>query len=292
MLERVTVTIDEQLLSAVDELVGNNGVKSRSHAMDGLLRSALSQQRLRKALILAGGSETSLVAGKSIKPLAEVGGITVIERIILKLKRAGIGEVIISVGSLGEKLVAHLQDGSAYGVTIDYAWEDQPLGGAGALKNCQARLPEPFLLSYADVIYEELDLADLYRFHKSNNGVCTLALANSEEPSSFGVAKLSGSQIVEFEEKPSSAEGHLVNAGVAVCEPSIFAFIPKKLPASFEHDLLPSIAGKGKLYGYVYSGEWFDVGTPKSLKMAERHFPERHSSGKHASNASALRKKD
>ena len=253
--------------------MAHSGAKSRSHAVDMLLRSALSQQRLRKALILAGGGASSVLAGRELKPLLDVGGITVIERIVLHLKRAGISDIVVSVGSMGERIVSKLQDGSQYGVSITYAWEpvDSPMGGAGALKSCQQKLSEPFLLTYADVLYEGLDIGDLYRFHKSNNGVCTLALANSEEPSSFGVARLSGSKIVDFVEKPPSAQGHLINAGVAVCEPSVFAFIPKRLPASFEHDFLPSVAKAGKLYGYVYSGAWFDVGNPKSLAAARKH---------------------
>ncbi|MBI4406340.1 NDP-sugar synthase, partial [Candidatus Micrarchaeota archaeon] len=118
-----------------------------------------------------------------------------------------------------------------------------------------------FVLSYSDIYYPELDIADLAKFHReANRPACTLALVNVKIPSAFGVAKLTGSKIVSFTEKPrADVQSNLVNAGVGICEPSIFNFI-SKVPSSFEKDLLPALAEKEKLYGYIYSGKWMDVG--------------------------------
>ncbi|MBI5176789.1 NTP transferase domain-containing protein [Candidatus Micrarchaeota archaeon] len=275
-LERVTVTIESGLLKAVDATVEKGGAKSRSHAFDTLLRRALSSIQLRKALILAGGSaqELSGPGGREIKPLVEVGGIPVIERLLLQLKRYGIEEAVIIVGFGGERIVSRLQNGEQLGIKISYVWEDAQsgLGSAGCLKLAQARFSEPFLLSYSDVLYDGLDLCDLNQFHRANGGLATLVLANAEKARSFGVAKMSGSRVTDFSEKPASAESHLVNAGVCACDPAIFSFIPKKAPTSLERDLLPSIAHKGKLVGYVYGGAWFDVGKERGLQEAQRHF--------------------
>lgn len=271
-IERVTVTVDRELLSQVDGLVAAGEAKSRSHAFETLLQRGLATHRLRKALVLAGGTRKSLYSGSTMKPLLDVGGLTVIERIILQLKRAGVEEIFVGLGEDGEKIVSLLKNGESYGVNIGYLWEPagSPLGGAGGMRLAQPHLAEPFLLSYSDVLYPDLDLGDLYRFHKSVGAACTLALTNEEKPVSFGVARLSGSRITDFAEKPLSAESHLVNAGVAVCEPSVFGFIPRAKKSSFEKDLLPALAKGGKLFGYVYSGKWFDVGWGKHLVQARQ----------------------
>jgi len=278
-LERVTVTIDKNLLASVDATVGVGEAKSRSHAIDLLLRKALARTQMRKAILLAGGSREKLMApdGKEIKPLVEIAGVPVIERIILQLKRFGVEEITVSVGHHGERIVSRLQNGERFGMKVKYVWEnaDSPLGSAGSLRSAQPALNETFVLSYADVLYDALDLADLHRFHKANGGACTLALANAERTSHFGVAQMEGSRILDFAEKPITSQSHLVNAGVAICEPSVFAFIPKKTPCSFEHDLLPAMAKKGKLFGYVYSGPWFDVGKPQGLEKAQKYFERR-----------------
>ena len=44
-------------------------------------------------------------------------------------------------------------------------------------------------------------------------------------------------------------------------------FLPKKIPASLEEELFPSLIGKG-LYGYRCEGEFIDIGTPESYSLA------------------------
>lgn len=275
-LERVTVTVDSQLLYSVDALVGQGKAKSRSHAFDILLRKGIAGRELRKAVLLAGGPRDVLLEprSKGLKPLLDVAGIAVIERTITHLKRHGIVEIIVVLGFLGEKIVSRLQNGERLGVKISYIWENavSTLGSAGALALAQGQIDEPFLLSYSDVLYDSLDLGDLYDFHKRAGGTCTLALADAGETASFGVAVLSGSKVVDFAEKPPHAHSHLVNAGVAICEPEIFSFIPKTSKMSFEKELLPLLAKKGKLFGYAYSGKWFDVGQPGAVEDAKKYF--------------------
>ena len=276
-LERVTVTVEKNLLSSIDSMAEQGKAKSRSHAFDILLRRALAGQALKKALLLAGGPRDVLLEGRSkeLKPLLDVGGVSVMERIVLHLKKYGIDELVVVLGLHGERIVSRLQNGDQLGVRISYIWEnsDTPMGSAGSLRLAQQHFDEPFLLSYSDVLYDELDLSDLYQFHKRGGGACTLALADAGETASFGVAVLSGSRVTDFVEKPPAAQhSHLVNAGVAVCEPSIFSFIPKTGKCSFEKELLPSLADKGKLFGYAYSGKWFDVGKPGSLEEARKWF--------------------
>lgn len=273
-ISRVTVTIESTLLSQVDALVDSGAAKSRSHSIDLLLRRALAGSQLKKALILAGGQRNRLLSGSELKPLSSVAGLPVLQRILVHLKQYGISEAVVSVGLMGEKIVSQLKNGEELGTRLSYVWEDpsSPVGSAGCLKLAQPYLPEPFLLSYSDVLYDRLDISDFYRFHKANGGLCTIALANSPNTKAFGVAQLSGAKITDFSEKPVESASNLINAGVAICEGSIFSFLPRKTPSSFEHDLLPALARKGKLFGYVYSGPWFDVGKPHGLQAARTYF--------------------
>ncbi|MBI4406651.1 nucleotidyltransferase family protein, partial [Candidatus Micrarchaeota archaeon] len=157
-------------------------------------------------------------------------------------------------------IVSKVKDGSQFGLHVEYIWDEHASGSAGALLLCKSKISEPFILSYSDVDYPDLDVADLVKFHRDNSSaVCTLALINVKKPSDFGVAKLTGSRVVSFAEKPKATDSNLVNAGIAVCEPSIFNYV-SKVPSSFEKDMLPLLAEKEKLFAYVYSGKWTDVG--------------------------------
>ncbi len=261
-MERVTITIDDDLLKEVNSMVESGKAKNRSHAIDLLLKSAILQSSVKKAVILAAGKRERLWCEKfdTIKPLVEINGKAVIEKILEKLRNTGVRQVIIVVGYGGDQIIAKLKEGKEYGLEIEYISDENASGSAGALLLCREKITEPFILSYSDVYYPELDLMDLAKFHKENSSSsCTLALVNVKTPGSFGVAKLTGSKIVSFTEKPrSDAHSNLVNAGVAICEPSIFNYIAK-VPCSFEKELLPELAQKEKLFAYVYSGKWSDV---------------------------------
>ncbi len=263
-MERVTITIDNALLKYLDGLVAGKKAKSRSHAIDVLLKSAVQQATIGKAVILAAGKKERLWSEKhnTIKPLIEVDGKPVIQRILEKLADGGVKQVFIVVGYNGEQIVGRFKDGKEFGLDIQYIWDENSSGSAGGLLLCKSKISEPFILSYADVYYPELEVGDLVKFHRENShdAACTLSLVNVKTPNVFGVAKLTGSKIVSFTEKPRTADSqsNLVNAGIAVCEPAIFHYI-SKVPSSFEKELLPTLAEKEKLYGYIYSGKWMDV---------------------------------
>ncbi len=263
-MERITITIDGALLKNLDSMISEKKAKNRSHAIDILLKTAVLQSVINKAVILAAGKRERLWSEKhnTIKPLVEIDGKTVIERILEKLRDSGVKQVFIVVGYGGEQIVAKLKDGRDFGLEVEYVWDEHASGSAGALLLCRAKVTEPFIMSYSDVHYPELDVGDLVKFHRetAGNAVCTLALVNVKTPNVFGVAKLTGSKIVSFTEKPkgADAQSNLVNAGIAICESGVFNYV-SKVPSSFEKELLPILAEKEKLYGYIYSGKWTDV---------------------------------
>lgn len=280
-MERITITIDDALLRQIDNTIDGHEVKNRSHAIDRILKKALSSTLARQAVVLAGGSDERLAlpSGKTIKPLLEVGGKPVIEHIIGQFKKYGLDEAIICLSMQGEGMKAKLQEGKSIGMKINYLWENSPSGSAGGLLLAKPLVKDTFILSYADVLYDELDISDMIKFHKANKALCTLALANVRDAKNYGVAKMRGSQIIDFSEKPDATSSNLVNAGIAICEPEIFDLYKPGIK-SFESDLLPLIAEKQKLFGYVYSGPWFELGSQTQVDAAKKYYaPRKEESG-------------
>jgi mannose-1-phosphate guanylyltransferase len=259
-LERVTVTIDSDLLKRIDFFTESGRAKSRSHAVELLLERGLAENSVRKALMLAGGDARNSHSreGRVLKPLVKLGGKTLVSRLLEQFKEEGVSETVIAVGKGGEQLVGSVKDGREMGMSVDYVWENAPVGSAGAILLAEDKLREPFFLSMGDVFLPELDLQDLAEFHHAGKALCTLVLVNVKEPRPFGVAKLTGNRIVEFFEKPVKTESNLVHAGVSVCEPEVAKMV-KKMPSSFERDLLPVLAQTGQLAAYIYSGKWVEV---------------------------------
>ena len=89
-----------------------------------------------------------------------------------------------------------------------------------------------------------------------------------EDPTGFGVVRLQGERILAFNEKPKDDnEGKLINAGVYMLQPEVLKYIPKG-KAMMEKDVFPKLAEEGRLYGFHYSGQWFDTGTPDAYEKA------------------------
>ena len=68
--------------------------------------------------------------------------------------------------------------------------------------------------------------------------------------------------ILRFVEKPprKEAPSRLVNAGIYVIEPDVLRMIPDGRKVSLEREIFPAVANQGKLGGFPFSGDWFDIG--------------------------------
>jgi len=272
--QKVTLTIREDLLKRVDEIIDNTRIRNRSHAIEYLLNEAL-KPKVKKAYILAGGEGVRMrpFTHEIPKALLPVKGKPILEYQIDLLKNAEIREIFILVGHLGEKIKYHFGDGSRFGVKISYLEQKKKTIGTGYALYLAKNffLKETFLVLYGDELIE-INLKDFIDFHLSSGGIATLALSSIEKPSLtfYGVAKLRGKKIVEFLEKPQEEKGisQVLNAGVFCFEPKIFDYLLPKTNLSLENDIFPRLAKEGKLCGYLFEGKWFDVGTPEIYARA------------------------
>ena len=227
-----------------------------------------------KAIILIGGQATRLrpLTLTTPKALIDLQGKTIVEHVLALLKKHGISDVILSVGYLKDKIKDYFGDGSKFGVKISYIEETEPLGTAGPMNLLPEKITETFIVGNGDEL-KEVDISDMVKFHKQHGGWATLALTRVEDPSLYGVARMEGDKILEFVEKPSKAEAssNLINAGFYILEPEVLDMIPKG-KAMFEYDVFPRLASEGKLFGYEFSGQWFDTGSLERLEMARKEW--------------------
>jgi len=265
--KRITITIKGEILKQLDTIIDGRMVRNRSHAIEQLLAQSLMQKPI-KALILAGGRGVNFshLSADLPKALLPLNGKPLLEHTIEKLKANDIVNIVISTGAGGQRIKDYFRNGSRWGVNISYV--EQQFGRKGTAQPVRQVQSEfstgTFLLLYGDVL-TDINYMDLLDYHRSQSGLAaTMALTSVERVSMWGVARLVGSRIVEFEEKPKNPKthSHLVNAGIYVAEPSIFRYIAPDA-IKLESDVFPRLAEEGKLGGYAYDGAWYDVSTPQ-----------------------------
>jgi mannose-1-phosphate guanylyltransferase/phosphomannomutase len=226
-----------------------------------------------KAVLMAGGEGSRLRPLTIVrpKPMVPIVNKPVMEHVLTLLKRHGITDVIVTVQYLASVIEDHFGDGSALGMHITYSVEEVPLGTAGSVKAVQDQLDDTFLVISADAL-TDFDLGRIIEFHRDRKATATLTLYQVPNPLEYGVVIIDGEgRIRQFLEKPSWGEvfSDTVNTGIYVLEPTIFDYYEAGKPVDFSQQVFPELLRKrDRLYGYVASGYWCDVGNIQEYMRA------------------------
>ena len=227
-----------------------------------------------KGVLMAGGEGSRLrpLTSRRPKPLAPVAGKPVMEHIIALLHRHGIDHIVATLHYLADEVESYFDDGSAFGVKMEYVVEDTPLGTAGAVKMADKLLAgEPFLVISGDAL-TDIDLTALIEHHKREQNDVTIALQRVTNPLEFGVVVTDESgRITRFLEKPSWGEvfSDTINTGIYVLEPAILERMVRGRNYDFSKDLFPDMLRDGaKLGGYIIDAYWTDIGNLEQYQQA------------------------
>ena len=141
-----------------------------------------------KTVIMAGGKGTriSSIANDIPKPMIQIEGKPVLEHEIECLKDQGFKDIIITVSHLGNIIMEYFGDGFRFGVKIEYYFEDEPLGNAGALFKIKDKLTDDFLLLNADAMFN-VDFERFGKFHEENKALVTLFTHPNSHPYDSGL---------------------------------------------------------------------------------------------------------
>lgn len=224
-----------------------------------------------RAVILAGGKGTRLGPFTTIlpKPLLPIGDRAILELLVEQLRVHGFTRLTLAVGYLSHLVEAVMGDGSAYGVSIDYHYEDKALGTAGALAGVQG-LDEPFLMLNGDVI-TTLDFAELLAVHTASDSALTIATQVRRATVDFGVLQVEDGDgplqnVTWYLEKPSSE--HAVSMGVYVINPRLLHLITPGTYLDFPDLVLQALEAGEPVASYRYDGLWLDIGRHEDYEQA------------------------
>ncbi len=223
-----------------------------------------------QAIIMAGGKGNRLrpLTDTVPKPMVPIIDKPVLEYTIRHLIRYGIKDMIITVGYKSDMIIDTFKKGDSFGANISYCIETEPLGTAGGVKNAGRNLDEDILIVSGDAV-TNIDLFEMYTFHKKKNAIFTLACKELEDVKGMGVIKIdNSSKITEFMEKPEQTTEKLVNTGIYIMSPTVLKMIPDGF-YDFGRDLLPRLTAG--LYAYETKNFWSDIGTLTSY-YTTNHF--------------------
>lgn len=228
-----------------------------------------------KGIILAGGSGTRLypLTKAMNKHLLPVGTHPMVEHAVLKLKQAGLTDILLVTGRqhLGD-MVRLLGSGLDYGVSLTYKVQEEPGGIAQALSLAEGFVNGDLMtVLLGDNLFED-DLApEVERFIHHGHGA-TLFLKKVDDPTRFGVPEISGNQIVRIEEKPKYPKSSFAVTGIYMYDAQVFEMISHLRPSGRNEleitDVNNAYIERKELTYHLLSGWWTDAGTFQSLHAA------------------------
>lgn len=227
------------------------------------------------AVVMAGGEGSRLrplTVGRP-KPMVPVVNKPVMQHILELLKRHGYTDVVVTLQYMADYIQDYFGNGQTYGVKIQYAIEEAPLGTAGSVRNASAQLDkaDPILVISGDAL-TDFDLPRIVAWHRQRKALATMVLYRVPNPLEFGVIVTDDEgRVTRLHEKPSWGEviSDTVNTGIYVFDPSILDLIEPGRSVDWSKDIFPLLLEKGApLYGYVAEGYWCDIGNLTEYRRA------------------------
>jgi glucose-1-phosphate cytidylyltransferase len=241
-----------------------------------------------RVAILAGGLGTRLSeeTERIPKPMVEIGGRPILWHIMKTYGAAGFDHFVVALGYRSEVVKSfyldyrHLtsdltidtstgnvkdHDGEHDAWTVDLVETGLLTNTGGRVRRLAGWLDGPtFGLTYGDGV-SDVDLQAVADFHRSHGKLATITAIRP--PARFGGLVLDGGQVAEFSEKPQIGEGW-VNGGFMVLDRAVLDRIDGD-DASFESDVLESLAEDGELMAYRHTGFWQSMDTLRDVRTLE-----------------------
>lgn len=232
-----------------------------------------------QAMILCAGFGTRMgeYTENLPKPMLPIGNKPILEHTINHLKKFGITEITINIHYLHEKITSYFKDGKNLDVKINYIYEEEPSGTAGAVKKAESILSksEDFLALYGDIVTNQ-NYADLIEFHKYKSPIASIIIHKRNQSNSI-VEVDNNNKIITFIERPKNPESIIktqnwVNSGLYCFNKKVFEYIPKNTFYDFPKDVFQNIINIESLYGLPLTGYRCAIDSPERYNTAQSDY--------------------
>ena len=223
-----------------------------------------------KAMIFAAGVGSRLKELTHMTPkcLMEVGGKTMLERVVDQLKEAGVTSVAINTHHHADQVADFVASRNDFGLEILLSHEPTLLDTGGGLRKVASFFSgeKAFLVHNAD-IFSDIDLNHLIDEHRRRDAIGTLAVM--ERPSKRGLYVDTEDHIIGWtQEETAAPEGSrlLSFCGISVASHELFSHMPHEGAFSIISPYLSAARATGRVFSENVTGAaWTDIGTPEQL---------------------------
>ncbi len=215
------------------------------------------------------------------KALVKIGGRTLLEYQLLKLKKAGVCKVVVNVHHFANQIIDFLEKHDNFGLPICISDEQELLlNTGGGLKKALTFFDDnlPVLVHNVDV-YSDLSIPYLLEAHTQRNALATLVVRQRETSRYLQFDE--SYQLCGWENKKTGEQkivrkaenlSNLAFSGIQVVAPQLLEKIEEQGAFSVI-DLYLRLAKQEAIQGFLDDkSKWMDLGKYEQLEEAERLF--------------------
>lgn len=238
-----------------------------------VLNDFAKRELTNRVVIMAGGLGSRLgeLTRHIPKPMLNVNGKPILQKIIESFRAAGFGSFTLCLNYKPDVIQDYFRDGSTFGVSIDYTIEEKRLGTAGALCLIEkSKLTESFLVTNADII-TSLNYADFLDAHNKSGAIATVCLKqySMQMPYASIVTDDQGN-LISLEEKPLVPFD--INAGIYAFSPAALKYVPQEEFFDMTSLLLMLKDDRQKINTFRMDEYWIDIGRPVDFDRASQEY--------------------
>ena len=221
--------------------------------------------------VLAGGLATRLgdLTRNQPKSMVEVQGKPFLEYQLELLRRAGIENIVLCIGHMGEQIERHFGNGRKYGVNIEYSLEDKPLGTAGALKKAGHLLDSVFFTMYGDS-YLFVDFSLVMSYFRSQNRLALMTVYQNYDQYGRSNTVVEGNVVKEFSNKEKTEDMVYIEYGANIFRREALKMVPENQACSLD-ELFPRLIEMDELLAFEVKERFYEIGSPEGLADFSQH---------------------
>jgi NDP-mannose synthase len=220
---------------------------------------------------MAGGRGSRLAPLTTVlpKPLMPLGDRPILDVLMRQLMAAGVERITICVAQVNALIESWVKHQPTYEVPIDFIYEDEPLGTAGALGVIDR--PEEIFLALNGDVLTTVDFNAVRERTRNGGAIATMAVHERTVDIAYGVvhAREDGT-VARLEEKPSIR--YTVSMGVYAMRPEICDLISPGERIDFPDLLGRAIEAGSVVQTLRHDGYWRDIGNRDDYEAAIEDF--------------------
>ena len=235
----------------------------------------VSESKGNKVILMVGGLGTRLrpLTENTPKPMLPVGGKPILQTIVEKFASYGFVNIVMCIGYKSHIIQDFFEDGSRFGVNIEYILENERMGTAGALSLLSPSQiqNEPFFVMNGDLL-TNVNFEHFLNFHNQNNAKATMGVREYDFQVPYGVVNLEDGKIKSIIEKP--VHSFFVSAGIYMLSAECIKLIPKD-----EYYDMPTLFDKliqmnENTISFPIREYWLDIGRMDEYEKANKEYHE------------------